>query len=193
MGLRSRPIVLSSRVRALLERWIRASSCSQQLSERSRIIVMSADSVANREQAVRLGVDAQRVRRWRNRWARRAEEIAEAEAAGACDKELAGLVGSILSDNYRSGAPAKFCAEQLAQLVALACQSPEDSGLPVSHWTPAELAREAMRRGLVEEISPRHVDRVLKRSRTASSQDSLLAQRQGRRQRGLRAAGHRCL
>jgi len=176
VGIRSRPVVLSSRVRALLERWIRASSSSQQLAERSRIIVMSADDVANLEQADRLGVDPQRVRRWRNRWASRAEEVADAEAAGASDKELAGLVGDILSDNYRCGAPPKFSAEQLAQLVALACESPEESGLPVSHWTPADLAREAIRRGIVEEISPRHVDRVLKRSRAASAQDPLLAQ-----------------
>jgi len=36
------------------------------------------------------------------------------------------------------------------------------SGRPVTHWTLAELADEAMKRGVVESIPPRHVDRVPK-------------------------------
>jgi hypothetical protein len=55
----------------------------------------------------------------------------------------------------------KFSAEQIAGLIALACEPPADSGLPVSHWTPPELAREAVKRGLVQSISPRQVDRFL--------------------------------
>jgi len=50
----------------------------------------------------------------------------------------------------------------VAQIISLACEKPEDSGLPVSHWTPPELAREAAKRGIVESISPRQVDRFLK-------------------------------
>ena len=29
-------------------------------------------------------------------------------------------------------------------IIALACEPPAQSGLPVSHWTPTELAREAI-------------------------------------------------
>jgi hypothetical protein len=47
--------------------------------------------------------------------------------------------------------------------VALACEAPEDSDLPISHWTQQALADEAMRRGIVEEISQRSVGRFLKR------------------------------
>ena len=57
--------------------------------------------------------------------------------------------------------PPKFTPEEITGIIALACESPADSGLPVSHWTPPELAREAVRRGIVESISPRQVDRFL--------------------------------
>ena len=84
-----------------------------------------------------------------------------AEAAGATDPDLEKLIISVLTDVTRSGAPARFSAEQVAGIIALACELPADSGLPVSHWTPPELAREAAKRGIVESISPRQVDRFL--------------------------------
>ena len=84
-----------------------------------------------------------------------------AEAAGATDPDLEKLIISVLTDVTRSGAPPRFSAEQVAGIIALACELPADSGLPVSHWTPSELAREAANRGIVESISPRQVDRFL--------------------------------
>lgn len=45
--------------------------------------------------------------------------------------------------------------------MALACESPEDSGRPISHWTPRELADETIKRGIVKTISPRHLGRFL--------------------------------
>ena len=84
-----------------------------------------------------------------------------AELAGASHSDFEALVLEVLSDGQRRGAPVKFSAEQVAAVLALACEAPADSGLPVSHWTPSELAREAVRRGLVESISARQVDRFL--------------------------------
>jgi hypothetical protein len=69
----------------------------------------------------------------------------------------------VLSDEQRCGGPAKFSPEQVTAIIALACEPPADSGLPVSHWTPRELSREASKRGIVESISPRQVDRFLAR------------------------------
>ncbi len=66
---------------------------------------------------------------------------------------------SVLADAYRSGMPAKFSAEVVVQIIALACELPSDSGLPLSHWTPESLATEAVKRGFVESISPQSVER----------------------------------
>jgi transposase len=124
---------------------------------------MSAEGRENESQADELGVDRQRVRRWRQRWAGASGALAAAERKGASDKDHEKLILGILTDNDRCGAPAKFTPEQVTAIIALACESPSDSGLPVSHWTPPELAREAVKRRVVASISPRQVDRFLAR------------------------------
>jgi putative transposase len=45
----------------------------------------------------------------------------------------------------------------------MACEHPEESGRPISHWTGREIADEIKKRGIVDEISPRHAARLLKR------------------------------
>jgi putative transposase len=134
---------------------------AQQLVERCRVILLSAEGRTNIDQAAELGVDRQRVRRWRHRWAKAKESLVAAEEGLASDKDFEQLVIGVLMDSPRSGAPAKFSPEQVAGIIGLACEPPGDSGVPVSHWTPPELAREAIKRGIVESISPRQVDRFL--------------------------------
>jgi len=156
-------ITVSDRQRVILERLTRnKAGTSYRLIERCRIIIMSDEGLSNTEQGRRLGVDRQRARRWRTRWAENEERLASAEREAANDKDLAGLVVALLADEERSGVPPKFTAEQLTQIIAVACEPPEESGRPVTHWTPRELADEVIGRGIVESISPRHVDRLLK-------------------------------
>lgn len=160
---RAAAISVSDRQRAILERWRRnKAATSARWVERCGIVRMSADGVSHTEQGRRLGVDRQRIRRWRTRWAADEERLAEAERGGASDKDLAELLRVVLADAPRPGAPATFTAEQLTQIIAVACEPPMESGRPVTHWTPRELADEVIQRGIVETISPRHVDRLLK-------------------------------
>ena len=72
------------------------------------------------------------------------------------------MVQETLADRPRSGSPGKFSAEQLCQIIAVACQPPAESGRPVSHWTAQELADEVVKQEIVESISPRHIGRFLK-------------------------------
>ena len=161
MRTRSVTVVVTAQQRRVLEPLARARSAPQHLVERCRIVLMSAEGRENADQARALGVDRQRVRRWRRRWAGAQEALAAAEAEGAKGVDFEALVASVLADEDRPGAPAKFTPAQVAAIIALACEPPAESGLPVSHWTPPELAREAIKRGVVESISPRHVDRFL--------------------------------
>ena len=86
-------------------------------------------------------------------------------------------IGEVLGDSPRAGCGGKFTAEQIAQLLAVACEPPAQSGRPVSHWTPRELADEVKKRGIVPSISVRHVGRFLKDGGTSAASQSLLAQR----------------
>ena len=57
-----------------------------------------------------------------------------AEAAGATDQDLEKLIIGVLTDVTRSGAPPRFSAEQVAGIIALACEL----GIPVQFF--AEMA-----------------------------------------------------
>lgn len=178
MSKPSRRIVLSPRQRRILKMWARRRKLDRDLSERARIILMSADGVANKAQAAQLGrdVDVQRVRRWRNRWADAQWALSSADAQKGPDQELAARLKAVLCDAPRCGAPAKFSAEQVVQIIAVGCLSPESCGVPVSHWTPSDLRRERLKRNIVDSISSRQVGRFLKSSRPASRKGPLLAQ-----------------
>ena len=47
-------------------------------------------------------------------------------------------------------------------ILALACEPPEKSGRPITHWTAKELADEAIKRGIVPSISVTQVGRYLR-------------------------------
>ena len=61
-----------------------------------------------------------------------------------------------LQDLPPPGAPAQITADQHSQIEALACEKPQKSGRPITHWTGREIADEIMRRGIVQQISARH-------------------------------------
>ena len=163
MGGQAVLVEVTARQRAILERFSRATSTPQLVAERCRMVLMSAEGRRNLHQALALGVDRQRVRRWRGRWVGSQARLEAAEAEGVSDKDLEVMVVDVLGDEHRKGGPPKFSPEQVAAIIALACEPPADSGLPISHWTPPELAVEAVKRGIVKDISPRQVDRFLAR------------------------------
>ena len=88
-------------------------------------------------------------------------KLAQAEAEGLSDKALTTMLVEALTAHPRAGTPATLTAEQIVQMVAVACEDPTDSGRPVSHWTPREVAEEVRKRGMVETISTRSVGRFL--------------------------------
>jgi hypothetical protein len=58
-------------------------------------------------------------------------------------------------------ARSNFPPLQRAQIVQLACLEPIAKGLHITHWTSADLARQAVSDGIVETISPRTVWQIL--------------------------------
>lgn len=173
-------IKLLPRQREILERLNRARTLERRLAERVQMVLGAAQGKTSTEIACDLGVDAQRVGRWRARFAAAKDLLAAATTGETSDDKLEATILDILSDQERSGCPGKFTAEQLTQLVALACQDPKELGLPVTHWTPRELAAYAQERKIVESISPRHVARFFGGGRASSSPVALLAQPQDR-------------
>jgi len=147
------PVAVLPEQRKLLEELIRTRSTPQQLALRARMIVHAADGVAVRESARELDVWPKTVRHWRRRW-RQADN-----KHSVCER---------LADAPRSGAPPTYTPEQICALVAMTCEKPSDSERPISQWSQREIADEAMKRGLVENISQRSVGRFLKKRQTLS-------------------------
>lgn len=123
----------------------------------------------NTEIGKQLQMSRAMVRMWRGRWSEAIEELNAAEDEGVSDQKLKQLITEVLSDRPRPGTPAKFTAEQIVQIVAVACEQPSQSPRPVNQWPPTELAEEVVKRGIVEKISPRSVGRFLKRSVSTTS------------------------
>lgn len=156
-------IELSQSERQELEQLLKAHKTDQQIALRGRIILEASAGCTNAEIARRQNISIGMVRRWRQRWLDlRALPLTELN------------VKERLEDLPRPGAPPRITADQLCQIVALACEAPEQSGRPISHWTGREIADELMEREIVETISPRHARRLLKRCYPQAPSDPLL-------------------
>ena len=167
------PITLSPAQRAILDRLLRQHSAPQALVRRSQIVVAAAAGVPNELIAQQLACSPKTVRRWRARWAAAEPDLT---AVDADEPALRALIAEVLADAPRPGAPPTFSAEQVVQIIALACTPPADSGRPVDAWTPRELADEAEKRQIVTTISARSVGRFLKRGRSQAPSQPLLAE-----------------
>src|SRR6059058_903515 len=169
-------IDLSTRQRALLEQLRQRQTAPQRLIRRVLIVLALAANPCLQTIARGLGLNRISVRTWRYRWLDAAEDLARAEKDDVSDPQLLGLIEEILNDAPRPGGPATFSPEQIVQIVAVACEPPEKSGRPISHWTHRELADEVRKRQIVRDIAPRSVGRFLKTGRVAAPSQSLLAQ-----------------
>ena len=164
-------IVLSEDERVELEQLVRAHSTGQALVRRARVVLLAALGHSNMDIARKVPMDEEAVGLWRRRWVKWSS-IPVTELS----------VTDRLSDAPRPGAVPRLTAEQVCQIVALACEQPGRSDRPISQWSHRELADEIVRRGITDRISPRHAARLLKSGRSPAASSALLAH-PGRRRR----------
>jgi putative transposase len=154
-------VVISERQQAVLHQLSTARTVAQYLVGRATIILLAFQGLDNQAIAARVDLGRHQVGMWRRRWQAAFAKLIRMECT---DEPLAlrRAIEDVLSDEQRSGCPGTFTAEQLALLLALACEPPEKSGRPITHWTGAELAQEVIQRGIVAAISPSQVNRYLR-------------------------------
>lgn len=134
-------IELSGGDRRRLEALTRKGTAQARMVERARIVLAAAEGVNNADIAWDLGIALNTVIKWRKRFF---EE---------------GMDG--LADRKRSGRPRRFSPLVIAEVKALACELPATTGVPLTKWSCAELAREIMDRAVVKSISPDTIWRIL--------------------------------
>lgn len=113
-----------------------------QLVIRVRIVLDAAHGYSNATIARRRGVHIDTVRLWRGRY--------------ASERGVKSL-----ADRPRPGRPPAFSPLQRAEIKALACQLPAETGVPLSRWSCGDLAAEVVTRGLAAAISDSTVRRIL--------------------------------
>jgi len=173
-GLKPEEIKVTKRQRDILKRIVRGKKNPQDLVRRVEIILAAANSeTRNQHIADDLGTSRITVRKWRQRWLDAEEALEAMEEEN--DKDLEGHIIKVLADEYRSGTPPTFTAEQICQIMAVACEDPNESGRPINAWTSGELVDEAIKRGIVTTISERQVGRFLKGERSSPASMALLA------------------
>jgi transposase len=113
----------------------------QALAQRARIVLAAHahPTWSSKQIAQSLSVNDRLVRKWRRRW----QETHS------------------LKDLPRSGAPRRFSSEVRAQVTALACSLPRSYGVPLAHWSRAELARHAATVPTLPTIEARTIGRWL--------------------------------
>jgi putative transposase len=187
-------VQLTTRQRTCLEQIIRRQTSPQRLVRRAKMLLALATGAnechVRRQRHLNRGTG----RVWRQRWLALAPKLAPLAADEGSDKTLCPMIVAALTEHPRPGTPATFTADQMVQIVAVACEDPADAGRPVSYWTPREVAAEVRKRGLVATISTRSVGRFLKSGRYTAPASGILAQRQAGCSRGgcCRGGGSRC-
>jgi transposase len=140
---RACPVRLTAAQRHRLKKIAQGHKSPHRDRLRAQIVLDAAAGHANAAIARRCRVIPDTVRKWRGRFA------------------AEGMSG--LRDRNRSGRPPRFTPLQRAQITAMACALPASSGVPLSRWSAAELAGEAVAAGIVADICPCTVARWLRR------------------------------
>src|SRR5579864_1847766 len=139
--LRAVPVMLSAGERTALNKRVRGAKTAYRDRLRAQIVLAAARGRDTARIAADLQVTVDTVRTWRGRFAAR------------------GLAG--LADLPRGGRPRRISELTRAAVVALACQLPAATGVPLSRWTGPELLAELTRAGTGCELSVSSVLRIL--------------------------------
>jgi transposase len=137
----ARPIALRAAERERLKKMAYGHKTEYRLRSRAQVVLHAARGHSNARIARETGLHLDTVRCWRGRFAEH------------------GLGG--LRDRERSGRPPSFTALQTAQVKALACRLPAETGVPLSRWSCPELAREVVARAIAGSVSASTVRRWL--------------------------------
>jgi transposase len=138
---RAVPVTLTAAQRTTLNKRARGAKTLHRDRLRAQIVLAAARGRDNARIAADLQITVDTVRKWRGRFVGR------------------GLAG--LADLPRSGRPRRISELTRAAVVALACQLPAATGVPLSRWTGPELLAEIIRAGTAQELSVSSVLRIL--------------------------------
>jgi len=154
-------ITLTEKQEKILHQLSKGRTVPAHLQQRATILLHCAQGKTNLKIMGELGVHRKTIAKWRTRWTGNQEKLSEIENQ---EQGLAyqRTIERILSDTTRSGTPPKFTAEQICQIIHVACESPQENDSPFNHCSLSSLADELAKRKIVERISTSQLHVFLK-------------------------------
>lgn len=152
---------ITERQQPILVELSKSRTESQSVVQRATIVLRAFEGQLNEQIAEEIGLGPRQVGVWRRRWQAAWKELTALECREP--RRLREAIQEVFRDAPRSGSPGTFTAEQVTQILALACEPPEKSGRPIAHWTRKELHAEVLKRGIAQ-ISESQVGRYLKQA-----------------------------
>ena len=163
-------ITISKRVGGLLISSIQKRTMESHFQKRMNIIYQSSLGKQNQDIATEMKCSPVTVRKWRKRWKTFESVIKQIEKEldnGTGNKaDLLCKIKEILTDLPRSGSSSRITNSEKDRLIALACELPQDHGLPFTVWTHTELATQAKKMGI--NISSSYYGILLKKRVTSA-------------------------
>jgi len=145
-------ITVSKRVEDLLISSIQKRNIESHYQKRMSIIYKSSLGHKNQDIAMEMKCSPVTVRKWRKRWKifedviKKLEMDIDNKTANKID--LLYKIKEILTDFPRSGSSLRITNSEKDRLIALACESPQNHGLPFTVWTHKELSAQAKKMGI---------------------------------------------
>ena len=157
-------MILPAEEKAQLQALSRRQTAPRCVVQRARIILLAAQDRSVPAIAAALQIGSNTVRKWVQRYTHTPQAEPSSEQADPPSEAREPPPSRLprLADAPRSGRPDTFTAEQTCQIIALACEKPENHGRPITHWSARELKDEAIQQGIVPSISERQVNRLLR-------------------------------
>jgi hypothetical protein len=108
-------ILITERQQEILRTFSRSVTAPSRLRQRAAIILLAFDGLLNEAIAQRVDLTHRQVGRWRRRWANAWNQLIDIEC---CESraDLRRAIASVLDDEPRPGAPAKFTPEQVTRI-----------------------------------------------------------------------------
>ena len=174
------PITLDAHETGILQKILRSRTLGKNLLTRTQIVLAASENYTNTQIQTQYRIEEHRVAKWRNRFYEIHElwKLLDPELRPAMNEKL---IRSWLADRPGRGRKATITPEQKAMILAIACEPPSQSGYPNTHWSDRLLAKEVIKRGIIEYIAFQTVWSFLKSGRPATAQKPILPE--GRRKR----------
>jgi hypothetical protein len=150
------PIQLTTEQSEILNDISRRRELPHSTVQRAQIVLAAATGQGNKAIGKDLNLYPETAALWRNRWLTEQQEL---DKVAGKSKLLLKAICSVLADSSRPGSPCTFTAEQVCQIISVACETPP---APLTHWTRNDLVRVVIARGIVETISASTIGRILK-------------------------------